>query len=605
MGVRRIYRRSTPYQAAEMPAVGWEQAVDLKYLAHTAHPPHKLVRYGDTSWLLEAVDFGTDMATPTGVAVDAVRNSSPSGWDPIFHYYSVTAFNELTGQESLVSVVVESDQENDLAYPDNYNEVTWSAVADATYYNVYKFVNGNYGFIGTSDDLVFQDQNIAPDYSITPPRARNPFDSENNYPGTVTFFEQRSIWARTLTAPSAVWGSRSSDFENMNVSRPLQANDAWSYKLVSRGRNIIQHLVPMKVLLATTDTSLFSLSGPEGFISPTAVTINSEGARGANKVRPVLLEEGLCMYFSAKGSFARTVGYEFQTDGYKGNDITVFAKHLFEGHFIVQAAWAEYPNAVLWCVRDDGKLLCLTWQAEQDVWGWSLCETDGVVESCCVVPEGGVDTLYIAVARQVGGQTRRYIERLATPLWTDIDEACYLDSAVRYSGPPTDEISGLEHLEGREVMALCDGDVRGPFTVTDGSIPPFPVEYSNIVVGLAYESWFWTLPQVNQVQGIGSTHTRTQDAAGVSLTVLDTRGIEVGQGRRFRVRPPEIASEACSKFVEVQMRGPGADLQLYSGEFWTGLPPSDWKGKATVVVRQRYPLPMTVLGVTIEGQMGG
>jgi len=54
-----------------------------------------------------------------------------------------------------------------------------------------------------------------------------------NYPSTVTFFEQRLLWGRSSNHPNAIWGSRSGVFENMDISRPLKASDAFSFALVA------------------------------------------------------------------------------------------------------------------------------------------------------------------------------------------------------------------------------------------------------------------------------------------------------------------------------------------------------------------------------------
>lgn len=618
MGARRIYHRSSPYTAEELPDVGFEESQDVVYLAHVDHAPHKLVRYSDTSWLLEAVTFGTRTVTPTGLVVIANRNASPSGWRPVHHFYAVTAVDATTGSESLVSAVVQTDDENDLAIPTNSNTLTWDAVTNAEYYNAYKFVNGTFGFIGSSDDAEFVDEYIDPDYSITPPRERTPFNAANKYPGCVTFFEQRTVWGRTLEKPAAIFGSRSSEFENMNVTRPLQANDAYTFSMVGRQKNIIRHLLPMKELIVLTDTSVKALSGTDGFITPTSINIDNSGYRGSSKVRPVLLDENLAMFVPQKGGGIRTLGFQFEADGYKGNDITVYARHLFKGFDIVQMAWAEHPTGTLWCVRSDGKLCALTWLAEQEVWGWTLCETDGLVESCAVVLEGGLDTLYIAVARQIGGETRRMVERLTSPLWSEadggdgIDDACFLDSAIRYSGEPANTFEGLTHLEGREVYAVADGSVHGPLTVANGRVGlPAGYEASRVVVGLPYDAWLWTLKMVQQLQGSGSTKTRTQGASAVTVSVIDSRNFEVAPARLIRGDTPASPTEIVEggEFYEVNLRDdletPGEAPPVRSGDYEAGLPPSDWRGGASVVIRQPNPLPLTVIGVTLEGQIGG
>ena len=61
--------------------------------------------------------------------------------------------------------------------------------------------------------------------------------------------------------------------------------------------------------------------------------------------------------------------------------------------------------------------------------------------------------VYFIVRRTVGGQTRRYVERLHTRVFATIADAWFLDCALQYSGAPATVISGLWHLAGEPVWA--------------------------------------------------------------------------------------------------------------------------------------------------------
>ncbi|MDP9149759.1 MAG: hypothetical protein M3O36_07465, partial [Myxococcota bacterium] len=58
---------------------------------------------------------------------------------------------------------------NNLFVTGGVNTITWSAVAGAASYNVYKFSGGVYGLIGSSQGTSFADNNIAADIGHTPP----------------------------------------------------------------------------------------------------------------------------------------------------------------------------------------------------------------------------------------------------------------------------------------------------------------------------------------------------------------------------------------------------------------------------------------------------
>jgi hypothetical protein len=601
MGVHRVFREATAFTEAELFEIGYEQAADVVYLAHPSHNPSKMVRYRHDQWLAADVTFATKTDAPINCVATDVRISTPGSFDPITHTYAVTAVDETTGEESLISNQDSCD--NDLTITDNYNTVEWDAVTGAEYYNIYKEVNGIWGYIGSAEGLTFSDYNVAPDLSDTAPSNRNPFSDTDDKPACVTFFEQRTVWGRTFNRPSAIYGSQSGNFENMNRSRPAQADDAYEFNLVGRQVNAIRHLVPVRVLLALCDNSVHALSGPNGIITPTDVDIQPQSYRGAGKARPAIVDD-VVFFATAKGGSIRTLGYTFERDGYRGNDITVFAPHFFKGRTIIEMAWCEHPTATLWALLDDGTLAALTWQAEQDVWGWSLCDTDGVVESICSITENLEDVLYAVIKRTIGTEELRYIERLATPSWTDVEDAVYLDCARTYSGTPATVISGLDYLEGRTVSALADGAVVTGLVVEDGQIT-LAVAASKVTVGIPYEAWVQTLPQFPSTQA-GSIKGEPQTLTTAVLDVVDTRGIEVAPGK---MTPPNVAPTSTNSAYAFSEPNPrtteamGDAPNLMNGEVEAFFEGSDFIGPTTVVVRQRNPLPMYVTGIFPDVKM--
>src|SRR3546814_11986223 len=101
-------------------------------------------------------------------------------------------------------------------------------------------------------------------------------------------------------------------------------------------------------------------------------------------------------------------------DGLKSDDVTIFSPHFFEGFDIVSWCYSQEPRSIVWAVRSDGKLLAFTWEQAQQVWGWTICETEGFVTSCCSISEDGEDRVYITVRRPINGEARTLIECMAS-----------------------------------------------------------------------------------------------------------------------------------------------------------------------------------------------
>jgi hypothetical protein len=603
MPVHRIHRTPSPFNAVELNEIDFEQTADVLYLAHENHKPNKLIRTDHAAWSFNDVAFGPTIGVPSGVSGSATKpntDSANSGnaYFPQNATYVVTAYNEETGQESRASSSVTLN--NDLGLKRNYNTVTWSAVAGATGYRVYKAENSQlYGYIGTTDQLTFRDDNIGPDLSQGPPIGDNPFNAPGDYPATITFHEQRAFWGRTVNRPNAVFASRSADYENMDFTRPTREDDAFAIGLVANKVNSVNQLVSSKQgLLALTSHNIFSIQGSnEDYITAAPPPrVRPEISRGVSRLNPIIVDN-VTFYETAKTGEIRTIGYEFEMDGIRTDDLTIFSRHLFENEDVVDWAYAEKPASAIWLVRADGKFLCLTWDQAQQVWGWTLCETDGLVKRVCVVTEQGEDRLYMLVEREIDGDPKLYVERMASELWQDQKDACYLDCARTFTnGVPVSFVDRLDHLEGREVVAWVDGvvvdkDADGePLTVTNGALT-LPHPGSIITVGLPFTASIETLPLAIQT-GSGWNVARPQQAAKVVLRVVKTRNISAGP------------SDALL-FPVKQRETEGYDdpIALMTGDFEAEM--SGTSGNETVVVVQSSdPAPMHIAAILVEPIMG-
>jgi hypothetical protein len=592
LSVARVYRVGSPFNGSELPEVDFEQSADTMYLAHLNHAPTKLVRAAHTDWTFSNIAFTPTIAIPTGFTATAFNPNtdaanSGDGYFPENAKYIVTAYNDISSQESRVS---SSDTAyNDLTLKRNYNALAWSAVTNASRYRVYKAQNtGEYGYIGGTTGLTFTDDNIGPNYAEGPPQGQNPFAAAGDYPSTVSFFEQRLVWGRTNNAPNGVFASRSGDYENMDTSRPLRASDALSFKLVAGRVNAVNQLVSMDSLLCLTSDSIFKITGgQDGYISPLTFNSKRQNGRGGSRLSPLVIDAN-AFYQTSVGNTVRAIGYEFQTDSTQSNDVTIFSPHLFKGFDIVSWAYAQEPRSLIWAARSDGALLCFTWEREQQVWGWTICETDGLVESVCVISEGDEDRLYLTVRRN----DKLLIERMAAAKWDAVEDCCFLDSAITYAfDPPQAELNNLSHLDGKTISALADGNVVTGLFVVGGKVT-LPFTASKVTAGLPFSATITTLPLAFEGKS-GWTIGKPQTAAKALVRLIDSRGVKAGPSvdrlETLRNRQDEVLGE------------PNA---LQTGVKETYLLPSI-TGGASVTVVSDDPLPLTVTGIMLDPSIAG
>lgn len=593
------YEIVTPYAHADVADLVVCQEADVMYIVHPGYAPRKLARLADDDWTLTTVTFAPSQAGPSGAPViTPFTPNTGTGYSPRPYNYRYSAVSD-SGEESLPSPAVGTI--NDLSLDGNRNSIALTAVTGAVRYIVYKEDNGVYGYIGGTEGLTFIDDNITADTSDTPQTARNPFSGSGNYPRCATFIEQRLAFASTNNEPQAIYMSQSANYENFNYSSPTaKASDAVTFRIRARQVNEIRSMLPVKGLMLLTSGAEWLVSGGSNSdaITPSAIKIDNQGYRGASKVQPVVVGN-IVLFAQARGGVVRDFSYEFTADGFVGNDLTILARHLFEGRVIKAWAYAQAPSSIVWVVLDDGSLVSLTYMKEHEVWAWTRHESGAgaVFEDVAVVEEGNEDVPYFLVRRTIDGGSKRYIEKLHTREFAAVEDAFFIDCGLSYNGAPATIISGLDHLEGEAVVALSDGNVVRNLTVTAGAIT-LPNAASKVHIGLAYEAALQTLDlDLGNVQGLGTVQGRMKSISEVTLRVEDTRGIFVG---------PYDGDRDSDKLVEYKQRSTEAwneAIQLYTGDIRMTTP-WDWNTSGSVWVKQFDPLPMTILAIMPDVTIG-
>lgn len=178
------YEVATDYAADDVFALHIQQSADVMTIVHPNYPPKELRRYGPTDWRLVDIDFAPKVGTPGAPTVTYTCNDKNATADQKDNYdlkYRVTALKDLgSNNETAESPASEIGQtKGNLYLTDSYATISWEAVAGADRYRVYKSYKGVYSYIGETDELTFQDENLEADASITPPRFDDAFKLSN------------------------------------------------------------------------------------------------------------------------------------------------------------------------------------------------------------------------------------------------------------------------------------------------------------------------------------------------------------------------------------------------------------------------------------------
>lgn len=584
----------------ELPELDFAQSGDVLWVTHPNYAPRKIMRYGHTDWRVETPTFMPKIAAPGGLKAEttAADNNGKS----VEYSYCVTAYTK-DGHESAKSATA-TISSKDLGLDNTTITLTWQAVSGADEYKIYKDVGGTFGLAGYSKTTSWKDKNYEPDLATTPLEFENPFQEEGNYPAAVGFIQQRLVFAGSLNDPQKVWMSRSGDFENFGRSNPTQDDDAIYISLYSRQVSWIRSVMSLRSLLILTGGTEYTLGGQatDSVLTPSTVRSVQQSAYGSDELRPCVVGNSIIM-LQRGGNVVRDLTYDYSVDGYAGSDLTIRSQHLLHGHTIKSWAYQTTPDGVLWAVRDDGLLLTLTYNKEHQVYAWTRHETDGVVEDVTCVPGKGRDEVYFVVRRQVNGQQKRYVERLAEP-FRDLKaetaaQAWYVDCGLRYQGAPVTQLSGLGHLEGKAVSVLADGGPLNGLTVQNGSLK-LPRAYSTILVGLPYEGLLKSL-RVAAGDQFGPSQGRRQKIGRIALRFDRSIGGDVGWERYGT--DGEVLEERWAPIKYRTLQQGSFASRPYSGDR-AQLMPSGWDTRGQFMLRQKDPLPLTLLCAVLDVTLG-
>ena len=575
----QIVELETPYDSEDLQRLKFAQSADILTITHLNYAPRELIRRDHHDWSLSSITFNPSIAAPTNVTASWTGSTSENTRQ---YTYLVTAVDEETLEESARSATVTVTGHREAYWTTSeYFTISWAAVSGASEYNVYRSVNGIFGYVGTSTTTSFTDDNIEPDLSETAPIQKNPFANGNN-PSCCAYYQQRKIYGNTVNNPQMLNASQTATSNNFNCSRPLIATDAVDVVMADREVNEIMHLIPFKDLIVLTTNSEYKVNGSDGKFEANPMPVATiQSSYGSSHVSPVV-SGSMVLFVEAGGTVIRELGYDYLSDSYDGDELSLYASHLFEGKEIIYIAYAKAPYRLVYVIFNDGTMATLTYNKKQKLCGWARHETAGLFESVAVIREGQEDVAYFVIKRKINGVWKRYIERTVSRIVEDARAGFFVDSGLSgYWENGVTTISGLDHLIGEDVIVLADGGVIQGLTVSAQGSITLPKAAYFVVVGLPYEFEFETLG----IEG-ENTHGLKKQINTVTINVLNSR-------EDFFI----IGNEGHETQLSRSMASVNDSGYLYSGRK-EATPLNTPTDRASIHIKQKYPLPLTISAVS-------
>lgn len=590
----------TPYATAELFELRSAQSADVLYICHSAHPVYKLLRLGHTSWSLEEVSFQDGPYQEINTTPTTLKADSASGVGINVTATAVTGINDNRG-------FLATDLGRHLRISDG-TDVGFGVITSVTSTTAVKV-------------------DIRSDFPDALPHAEwrlGAWSETTGYPAVVNFHEQRLALANTTRDPDKYWMSQSGDFENFRIDSnktgsgvEVQDDDALDYRISSDQVNAIQWIRSAQSFAIGTRGGEWLARSEGPILTPTDVDTKQQTTIGSAFIDPAQIDNAILFPQRGKRQI-REFAFNFEADGFRSPDMTILSDHILRSR-ICEMAYAQAPDSLLYCVREDGRIAVLTYKREQDVIGWgrwvlggSSGDGNAVVESVAVIPgNDGVDQVldsterdeaWFIVKRTINGTVKRYIEVLEeafegpdrneflteatyeTAVLAAQKDAFYLDSGITYDDVPETVISNLGHLEGETVKILADGAVHGDKVVTGGSVT-LDAASSKVHIGLGYSHDMEPL-KLDFGNPAGSALAKDKRVRQVSLVLHEAGALKIGAARS------DIRAESLREVADPM----DTAVPLFTGEFEAEIE-GDYEPDPRLILRGDDPTPFTVLAI--------
>ena len=337
----KIYEIATTITESMLYQIQYTQSADIMYIVHETIPILKLTRTGHTSWTIGSETFinGPYLDANT-TATTLTPASSAAGTGVNITASAVTGINNGVGW-------LATDIGREISM--NSGKATITARTNAT-------------VAVATVTTAFTNTNAITDWQL------GYWSGTTGYPRTVSFFEQRLVFAGSTSYPQTIWASQSSIYTDFDTGS-AGAADAFIYTIAANKVNAIRWLAPARDLVVGTTGGEFRVGKPAGEpLKPDNVNITQQTTYGGYTTEAIQIGNAI-LFVQKQRKKIREFSYQFKDDEYAAPDMCILAEHI-TGTGITDIAYAQEPESVYWAVRDDGVLLGMTYKREEDVIAW-------------------------------------------------------------------------------------------------------------------------------------------------------------------------------------------------------------------------------------------
>lgn len=418
------------------------------------------------------------------------------------------------------------------------------------------------------------------------------FSDDNGYPAAVGLHNLRLWFGGTNKEPNRVRSSNVDDFFNFMTGD--NDDDGFDFVLNSNESNLIRWISGFKqgLVVGTEGEEWTVQGGGDGseVLKPTNIQAIRRNRSGSKALSAIQTRDAL-LWVSLTGRKVFEFAYVFASDDYQSPDMTLRAEHVTEGG-IVDIAFQNEPDPVLWCVTADGVLLGFSYNRQNQIAAWFRRTTDGLFESVATLRSAGdADRVWFVVNRTINGTEKRYIERFYPTAqafdFSTSSDFCYLDCAKKITQASSTAVSGLSHLEAEAVKVWHSGTTIESKTVASGAIT-LTTAATTMFVGLPITSTLQPEP-IELVLQDGTAQGRRMNAQRIHLLLYKAMGGTL-------TNDPALTGDSIGY--------PSGTSGAFTGRVDEHVP-AEWKDALTLTFKHSDPTPFNLLGFVLKAEISG
>jgi hypothetical protein len=190
-------------------------------------------------------------------------------------------------------------------------------------------------------------------------------------------------------------------------------------------------------------------------------------------------------------------------DGFVSQILSRQAQHLLQDATIIDMAYTQTPFGLLWVVKTNGQLVSLTYDTNNNTYGWAQHRLGGsfqggaprVISVATLYDDvKKYDMLHLLVQRTINGVDKYVLEVMEPPFINEglgIEDAHFVDCGLNYVGAATN-LAGASWLNGESVQIVANGVVLPSATVINREVS-VPAGTTKAHVGYGYDANIETL----------------------------------------------------------------------------------------------------------------